>query len=115
MFLDQSLGYLSSARREENIAINLPVNVDRQLQRARKAVRAPYNPRQLPRPCQDIPEMLLPSLRSTSRRETTIKAAPGWLGDSGDPDYPSTDSQALTNALTVSWVSLRAVFLPGLS
>lgn len=29
MFLDQSLGYLSSARREENIAINLPVNVGR--------------------------------------------------------------------------------------
>lgn len=31
MFLDQPFGHLSSARREENIAINLPVNVGRQL------------------------------------------------------------------------------------
>lgn len=42
--LDQSLGQLSSARRDENIAINLPVNVDRQLQRAEEAVKAPNNP-----------------------------------------------------------------------
>lgn len=44
MFLDQSLGHLSSAMRDENIAINLPVNVGRQLQRAEEAARAPNNP-----------------------------------------------------------------------
>lgn len=80
MFLDQSLGDLSSARREENIAINLPVNVGRQLQRAGEAMRAPNNPQQLPCPCQEIPEMLLPSLRSTSSRETTTQTAQGQWG-----------------------------------
>lgn len=44
-----------------------------------------------------------------------MQAAPGWLGDSGDPGCPSMDSQALPNALSISWVSLRAVFSPGLN
>ena len=82
-----------SREREKNSTINLPVNAGRQLLRSEEAVRTLNNPRLLPRPSQDIPDMLLPNLRSTSRRGHHYAGCPGlvqgkrgpWLSQHGQP------------------------------
>lgn len=98
---DQALSCWSTARREENSAINLTVSRGRELPGSEEAARALNSPQQ-PHPCQRIPDTRLPNL---SGRGHQPQAAPGC---------PSTASQALSNALGISWAPLRAVFSPGL-